>query len=94
MQIREVMTEDLETVLSFGGFLGMGTKLFAIPWDMLTMKVDDHTLLLNMEKERLERAPGFDRNNWPIFDRSETDIHQYYGESPYWEASSRRAGKD
>jgi sporulation protein YlmC with PRC-barrel domain len=50
-------------VLSFGGFLGMGDKLFAIPWDALT--IGDKNVILPLDKERLKNAPGFDKKNWP-----------------------------
>ena len=52
-------------VLSFGGFLGMGDKLFAIPWQALTLNAEKHNFILNVDKEQLENAPGFDKDNWP-----------------------------
>ena len=74
-------------VLSFGGFLGMGNKLFAIPWHALEPSRSDRTFVLNVPKERLEKAPGFDKDNWPDMadTRWGTTIHAYYGQSPYWE---------
>lgn len=52
-------------VLSFGGFLGMGDKLFAIPWNAMTYDRGRKTFLLNVNKESLKNAPGFDKSNWP-----------------------------
>jgi sporulation protein YlmC with PRC-barrel domain len=52
-------------VLSFGGFLGIGDKLFAVPWQSLTLNERDHEFILNVDRERLETAPGFDRDHWP-----------------------------
>jgi sporulation protein YlmC with PRC-barrel domain len=52
-------------VLSFGGFLGMGEKLFAIPWEALTIDAADHRIVLNLDRERLEQTPGFDKDDWP-----------------------------
>jgi sporulation protein YlmC with PRC-barrel domain len=52
-------------VLSFGGFLGMGDKLFAVPWKSLTLATDDKCFVLNTSKEKLEDAPGFDKDHWP-----------------------------
>ena len=74
-------------VLSFGGFLGFGDKLFAIPWSKLSSDpVKDKTFILNVPKERLDKARGFDKNNWPnVADpkwRSET--YKYYEAEPYW----------
>ena len=52
-------------VLSFGGFLGMGDKLFAIPWSNLTVDKVEKRFILNVKKELLEHAPGFDKDHWP-----------------------------
>lgn len=75
-------------VLSFGGFLGLGDKLFAIPWEALTVNTEDHTFILNVEKEQLEDAPGFDKDNWPTEAQYEAgwllDVYNYYGYTPYW----------
>jgi len=51
-------------VLSFGGFLGMGDKLFAIPWSALTVDTAEKQLILDVDKKLLERAPGFDKAHW------------------------------
>src|SRR5205814_9692664 len=45
-------------VLSFGGFLGMGSKYFAIPWSALTLDTEEKRFILDASKERLENAPG------------------------------------
>src|ERR1700757_1357706 len=47
-------------VLSFGGFLGMGDKLFAIPWSALTLDAAEKRFILDVPKEQLKAAPGFD----------------------------------
>src|SRR5581483_6177035 len=44
-------------VLSFGGFMGMGNKLFAIPWSLLSLDEENHVFRLNVAKETLQRAP-------------------------------------
>jgi sporulation protein YlmC with PRC-barrel domain len=73
-------------VLSFGGFLGMGDKLFAIPWEAFRVVQEEETFLLDVAKEKLEKAPGFDKDNWP--DMADAmwgkSIHDYYGYKPYW----------
>lgn len=75
-------------VLSFGGFLGLGDKLFAIPWEALTINLEDHTITLDVDKEVLKDAPGFDKDHWPDNTQYEAgwllDIYEYYGYSPYW----------
>ena len=72
-------------VLSFGGFLGMGEKLFAVPWSALTLDTQNKRFTLNVEKDRLESAPGFDQDSWPnMADPSwAKSIHDYYGTKPY-----------
>jgi hypothetical protein len=52
-------------VLSFGGVLGMGDKLFAVPWSALRLNHQNKAFLLEVSKERLEEAPGFDKDHWP-----------------------------
>jgi sporulation protein YlmC with PRC-barrel domain len=73
-------------VLSFGGVLGMGNKLFAVPWSALELDEDEKCFILDIDKQKLEAAPGFDKDNWP--DMADTtwgsQIHDYYGETPYW----------
>lgn len=52
-------------VLSFGGFLGMGDKLFAIPWVTLSHSPHGEYLVLDVQAEKLAQAPGFEKNAWP-----------------------------
>jgi sporulation protein YlmC with PRC-barrel domain len=73
-------------VLSFGGFLGMGDKLFAIPWDALKLDAAEKRFVLDVDKEKLEIAPGFDKADWPdMADRTwGTDVYRHYNAKPYW----------
>lgn len=77
-------------VLSFGGILGMGEKLFAVPWSALTLDTVNKRFTLNVEKKRLENAPGFDNGNWPdMADQTwAKGIHDYYGTKPYSPSAS------
>src|SRR6266536_5767264 len=74
-------------VLSFGGFLGIGDKLFAISWAALTVDTGAGNFILNVSKEKLARAPGFDKDHWPSMADSTwaTEIHAYYDIRPYWD---------
>ncbi len=74
-------------VMSSGGFLGMGEKLFAIPWGALTLDTDNKCFVLDVDKQRMQDAPGFDKDNWPSMPDTEFDtrVHSYYGTRPYWE---------
>jgi sporulation protein YlmC with PRC-barrel domain len=73
-------------VLSCGGFLGIGEKLFAIPWRALTLDAEEKQFILNIDKERLENAPGFDKDHWPSMadSRWASEVHDYYGQRNYW----------
>lgn len=50
-------------VLSFGGFLSLGEKLFAVPWSALTVDTENKRLVMDTSEERLQNAPGFDTDN-------------------------------
>jgi sporulation protein YlmC with PRC-barrel domain len=69
--VEEIML-DLEhgrvayVVMSFGRVNWMpNDKLFAVPWEALTISFHDKKFTLNVSKETLKSAPGFDRNKWP-----------------------------
>ena len=70
-------------VLKFGGFLGLGQKLFAIPWKEFQLDPLREVFILNRDKEYLKNSPGFDEEHWP-----NTNTHEEYYSSVinYWEA--------
>jgi sporulation protein YlmC with PRC-barrel domain len=74
-------------VLSFGGFLGMGNKLFMVPWNALTLDTVNKRFILDVSRERLKQAPGFEKDNWPDTTAPEfgTEIYSFYRVTPYWE---------
>jgi sporulation protein YlmC with PRC-barrel domain len=74
-------------VLSFGGFMGMGDKLFALPWEALALDEENHRMILDVPKEVLEASEGFDKSNWPNFADPAFRARTYsrYGAAPYWE---------
>jgi sporulation protein YlmC with PRC-barrel domain len=71
-------------VLSYGGFLGLGDRLFAVPWQALKLDTVNHRFVLNIDKEVLKDAPGFDKDHWPTMADSTwaTDVYKFYG-TPY-----------
>ena len=73
-------------VLSFGGFLGFGSKLFALPWSALTVDETHKRFVCNVTKEVLERMPGFDKEHWPDLNDLEyaTGVYRQWGVTPYW----------
>ena len=68
-------------VLSYGGVLGFGEKLFAVPWDALKLDTVNKRFVLDINKERLADAPGFDKDDWPdMADQTwQGQVHSYYG---------------
>jgi len=74
-------------VLSFRGVLGVGDKLFAVPWQALKLDTDNKCFILNVDRERLKDAPGFDKEHWPSMADTQwaSKVHTYYGTQPYWE---------
>ena len=74
-------------VLSFGGFLGLGDKLFAIPWLALRIDPPNHRFIFDVDKETLKNAPGFDKDHWPSMadEQWAKELHTYYKANPYWD---------
>ncbi len=75
-------------VLACGGVFGIGEKLFAVPWGAFTLDAGRQCFVLDVSKDRLDRAPGFDRDHWPAMGEPSwaRKIHDYYGVRPYWRA--------
>jgi sporulation protein YlmC with PRC-barrel domain len=91
-KIEELML-DLEkgrvayAVLSFGGFMGMGDKHFAIPFEALKLDTNREHFTLDVDKDKLKNAPGFDKSHPPkVADRVwGAEIYKFYGYKPYWQ---------
>jgi sporulation protein YlmC with PRC-barrel domain len=91
-KIEELML-DLEkgrvayAVLSFGGVLGMGEKLFAIPFEALKLDATREHFTLDVDKDKMRNAPGFDKKNPPMAsDRTwGAEVYKFYGYKPYWQ---------
>ena len=68
--LKEIMLDTANgkvryAILSFGGVFGIGSKLFAIPWSALKLDAEKRHFVLNMDKDRLNYMPGFDKDKWP-----------------------------
>ena len=71
-------------VMSSGGFLGLGEKLFAIPWGALTLDTNRECFVLDARAETFENAPSFDKDHWPTQAGDlqwHRDVHAHYGQS-------------
>lgn len=73
-------------VLSRGGLLGVGDKLFAIPWGALTLDSNRKCFVLDISEESLKDSDGFDKDNWPSMadDTWARGVYQRYNQPPYW----------
>jgi hypothetical protein len=62
-------------------------KLFVIPWGALELDAQNKRFILDIDKDMLEDAPGFDKDNWPETTEREwlVDVFSFYGHDPYWE---------
>jgi sporulation protein YlmC with PRC-barrel domain len=94
-EIEEIVVDPADgsiayAVLAAGGFLGLGEKYFAIPWRAFQPQADDDgeikRLTLDVDKERFQNAPGFDKDQWPDMADPQwgQTVHSYYGQQDYW----------
>ena len=86
-KIEDIMLDKLEgavryVVLSFGGIMGLGDKLFALPWKSISYEPEEQCFILNISKERLQNAPGFNKDAWPDMAEPEWQelIKSYYNQ--------------
>jgi len=92
--IKEIVIEPRSfkvayVVVSFGGFFRMSGKLFAMPLGLFRYDANKSEYILDLAKEKLEEAPGFDPEHWPSM-ANETwhrEVFDYYGYRPWWEDS-------
>jgi sporulation protein YlmC with PRC-barrel domain len=98
-EVKEIVVDpmggDIQyAVLSFGGFLGLGDKYFAIPWQAMKLSQDRKHFILNVDQKKMENAPGFDKDKWP--DMSNRDwalvVYQFYDVQPKF-AAKEMSGK-
>src|SRR5580704_15309296 len=80
-------------ILSFGGFLGLGDRHFAIPWEALSLDLSQKVAVLDIDKDRLQNAPGFEKDRWPdMADPSwGSQIYRHYGYEPYWKETTGKS---
>ena len=84
--IKDLVIDPLDgdvdyAVLDYGGFLGVNDKYFAVPWEALKISDDRKKALLNVSKQDLKQAPGFNKKHWPdLSARDQTIvIYEFYG---------------
>lgn len=72
--------------MASGGFLGLGERMFAVPWTALRYDAGRECFVMDARKETFEDAPGFDKDRWPAQAQSDwhDSVHRFYGAPPYW----------
>lgn len=73
-------------LLSFGGFLGIGSHVHPVPWDLLTYDPDKHGYRVDLTREKLEQAPtlSLDEADRPSDRTYDERLYDYYGAPRYW----------
>lgn len=82
-EIEEIVLDKMNgqtryVVLSFGGFLGFGDDYFAFPWKSISYNNREDCFILNIDKSKLKREHGFDKDNWPDMASWPQTIDTYY----------------
>jgi hypothetical protein len=64
----------------------MGNKLFAVPWRALELRLYENAMIitLNVDKEVLKKAEGFDKDKLPLTNEELFKVYTHYGYEPYW----------
>lgn len=80
MEFAEILSGSAAGYSSFGGVMGIGDKLFAVPMQALKVDPEARQFVLNVDKDALKDAPGFDKNDWPNTSDPEwhSNIDSYY----------------
>ena len=91
MMIDKMSGKVAYAVITFGGFLGIGSDYYPVPWS--TLKYDTSLggyRLVNITKDQLERAPKYsDESDWNWSRENDTRVYDYYGAPPYWAYPAR-----
>ena len=67
-------------VMGFGGLFGMGERDYPLPWNVLTYDTDKGGYVVDLDKDKLEKAPSFERGQDPTYDRDYGEqVYTYYG---------------
>lgn len=67
-------------VMEFGGFLGMGTDRYPLPWDTLKYDIGMDGYVVTLAKEQLENGPKYEHNIVPHYNEEYgRRVNEYYG---------------
>lgn len=85
-------------IFAAGGVLGMGEKHYALPWSTSKVMIDKEQKLVitaPLDKERLAKAPEFDKKDWKKMSSMPwmKDMYGFWGVEPYWSRSVKASSK-
>jgi hypothetical protein len=79
LMIDKVSGQIRYAVMEFGGFLGMGTDRYPIPWKMMQYSTDQDGYIVPLNKDRLKQAPKYSMDEIPRYDSTYgSRIDSYY----------------
>lgn len=80
LMIDKITGQVRYAVMEFGGFLGIGTDLYPLPWHSLKYEPNQGGYVVSVTKEQLNNAPRYENNMWPEYtDEYGRRVHDYYG---------------
>ena len=82
-EIKEIVLDKISgqvryVVLAFGGFMGFGEDYFAFPWKSMSYNNEEECFILNIDKSKLKKEHGFDKDNWPDMSKWDATVSHYY----------------
>ena len=80
LMIDKVSGKVQYAVMEFGGFLGMGTDRYPLPWSVLNYSTDLGGYVVPLDKETLRGAPRYSEESRPTYDDAYgRSVYDYYG---------------
>lgn len=84
LMIDKITGQVRYAVMEFGGFLGIGTELYPLPWSSLKYEPSQEGYVVSVSKEQLDNAPRYENNSWPEYnDEYGRRVYEHYG-VPYY----------
>jgi hypothetical protein len=83
--IEKVSGRVAYAVMEFGGFLGLGSQVHPVPWELLTYDVDRDGYVVDLSRDQLQKAPAMhlDETDRPV-DTTYEEATDYYGTIRWW----------
>ncbi len=71
-------------IVARGGVLGIGERLYAVPWSALEHDTARECFIADVDPARLDAAPSFDSRTWPVMDSDwALRVHTHFGKEAY-----------